>query len=136
MHFRRVNFSAEKMRLEPLVPLADWLALTAEGMRLFDSRDALYIRPMYWAERGYGGGVRFDPASTHWCLCIYEAPMPERAGLAITLSPYRRPSADTAPVEAKAGCLYPNNARAKYFNGPQPPHLGDLAYTEIAVFGP
>lgn len=112
MHFRRVNFSAEKMRLEPLVPLADWLALTAEGMRLFDPSDALYIRPMYWAERGYGGGVRFDPASTQWCLCIYEAPMPEPAGLSITLSPYRRPSADTAPVEAKAGCLYPNNARA------------------------
>ncbi|WP_204283172.1 aminotransferase class IV, partial [Klebsiella pneumoniae] len=26
--------------------------------------------------------------------------------------PYRRPTADCAPVEAKAGCLYPNGARA------------------------
>jgi branched-chain amino acid aminotransferase len=56
--------------------------------------------------------VRFDPETTRWCLCIYEAPMPAPTGSAITLSPYRRPTAETAPVEAKAGCLYPNNSRA------------------------
>ena len=33
-------------------------------------------------------------------------------GFAVTLSPFRRPTLDTAPVDAKAGCLYPNNARA------------------------
>ena len=33
-------------------------------------------------------------------------------GTAITLSPFRRPTRECAPVEAKAGCLYPNNARA------------------------
>src|SRR6201984_3271578 len=27
-------------------------------------------------------------------------------------SPYRRPTLDTMPVDAKAGCLYPNNARS------------------------
>ena len=31
---------------------------------------------------------------------------------AITLSPFRRPTRESAPVDAKAGCLYPNNARA------------------------
>src|SRR5262249_13637855 len=31
---------------------------------------------------------------------------------AITLSPFRRPSAECAPVDAKAACLYPNNSRA------------------------
>ena len=38
--------------------------------------------------------------------------MPVGPGSAITLSPYRRPTPETAPLDAKAGCLYPNNARA------------------------
>lgn len=67
---------------------------------------------MYWAETGAPGGVRHDPESTRWCLCIYEAPIPKPTGGAITLSPFRRPTAECAPAEAKAGCLYPNNARA------------------------
>src|SRR5260370_39344256 len=32
----------------------------------------------------------------------------------VTLSPYRRPTLDSMPVDAKAGCLYPNNARALF----------------------
>jgi branched-chain amino acid aminotransferase len=67
---------------------------------------------MYWAETGPAGGIRHDPESTRWCLCIYEAPLPKPRGAAITLSPFRRPTPDCAPVDAKAGCLYPNNARA------------------------
>jgi branched-chain amino acid aminotransferase len=111
-HFARVNHSAAKMFLKPVVPLDMWLALAAEGLKRFDERAELYIRPMYWADGGTSGGVRFDPETTCWCLCIYEAPMPAPTGSAITLSPYRRPTAETAPVEAKAGCLYPNNSRA------------------------
>ena len=38
--------------------------------------------------------------------------MPAPSGMSVTLSPFRRPMPETAPVEAKAGCLYPNNARA------------------------
>jgi branched-chain amino acid aminotransferase len=38
--------------------------------------------------------------------------MAKPTGFSITLSPYRRPTPDSAPLEAKAGCLYPNNARA------------------------
>ncbi len=33
-------------------------------------------------------------------------------GTAITLSPFRRPTIECATTDAKAGCLYPNNARA------------------------
>ena len=29
-------------------------------------------------------------------------------------APFRRPSQETMPVDAKAGCLYPNNARALF----------------------
>jgi branched-chain amino acid aminotransferase len=35
-------------------------------------------------------------------------------GFSLTLSPFRRPTFDTMPVDAKAGCLYPNNARALF----------------------
>jgi branched-chain amino acid aminotransferase len=112
-HCVRINRSAASFLLKPVVPTETWIGLARDGVRRFDANAALYIRPMYWAETGAaGGGVRFDPDSTRWCLCIYEAPMPEPKGSAITLSPYRRPTEETAPVQAKAGCLYPNNSRA------------------------
>jgi len=112
LHFARVNESARAMCLKPLVPAANWVALAREGLKRFERDAELYIRPMYWAEEGTPGGVRPDPDSTRWCLTIYVAPFPKPAGTAITLSPYRRPTRETGLVEAKAGCLYPNNARA------------------------
>ena len=112
-HMQRVNASATSFLLDPIVPVARWMDLAREGIARFEPGAELYIRPMYWPEHGAaGGGVRFDPASTRWCLSIYRAPMPAPTGMAITLSPFRRPTIECAPVEAKAGCLYPNGARA------------------------
>jgi branched-chain amino acid aminotransferase len=111
-HCARVNQSAINFKLKPLLSTEQWLELAREGIAKFDAKAELYIRPMYWAQNGSGGGVLFDPETTNWCLCIYEAPMPQPTGSAITLSPFRRPTADSAPVDAKAGCLYPNNSRA------------------------
>ena len=111
-HCARVNASAERFLLKPVTPVDTWIGLAQEGLKRFDAGAQLYIRPMYWAEGGLGGGVKFDPESTCWCLSLYEAPMPQTRGSAITLSPFRRPSLECAPVDAKTGCLYPNNARA------------------------
>jgi len=111
-HLARVNRSAAALGLKPVVSEATWAALCEEGFAHFARDSALYVRPMYWAEMGFGGGVRFDPASTNWCLTIYEAPMPASLGMAVTLSPFRRPTAETALVDAKASCLYANSARA------------------------
>ena len=112
-HCARINRSAEAFLLKPVVPVERWMELAHEGIARFAPEAALYVRPMYWADAGAaGGGVRFDPESTRWCLCVYEAPLPAPTGMAVTLSPFRRPTADTAPVEAKAGCLYPNGTRA------------------------
>src|SRR5579871_1728150 len=36
-------------------------------------------------------------------------------GFSVTLAPFRRPTLETMPVDAKAGCLYPNNARALFY---------------------
>lgn len=110
-HCERVNLSAANFLLKPVVPVETWLGLVRDGLRRFDRGAALYIRPMYWADQGFGGGVKFDPETTRWCLTIYEAPMPAPTGSAITLSPFRRPTIETAPVDAKASCLYPNNTR-------------------------
>jgi branched-chain amino acid aminotransferase len=112
LHLARVNNSAREMLLEPSLTVDEWRGLVEEGLRKFPRDAQLYIRPMYWAEDGLGGGVRFEPNSTNWCLTIYEAPMPAPKGGAITLSPFRRPSAETAPVGAKASCHYANGARA------------------------
>ena len=111
-HCARVNQSAINFKLKPVVDTDTWLTLAREGIARFGANAELYIRPMYWAQHGAGGGVLFDAETTNWCLCIYEAPMPQPTGNAITLSPFRRPTAECAPVDAKAACLYPNNSRA------------------------
>lgn len=112
LHCARVNHSAKKLFLKPLVSVDTWVNLAKEGIARFDGNTALYIRPMYWGEKEGPWVQAHDPESTRWCLCIYEAPMRPPKGFSITLSPYRRPTLDTMPVDAKAGCLYPNNARA------------------------
>jgi len=112
LHFARVNESAKTMELKPLVAVDTWLGLAREALTRFERGAELYIRPMYWPEDAASGAVRPDPETTRWCLTLYVSPLPKPTGTAITLSPYRRPTRESAPVDAKAGCLYPNNARA------------------------
>lgn len=114
LHCARVNESAKKMSLHPTVSTEEWIELALKGISKFDGKVALYIRPMYWAEQEGPWVQAHIPDSTRHCLCIYEAPMREPKGFSITLSPYRRPSLECMPVDAKAGCLYPNNARALF----------------------
>ena len=111
-HCNRVSASALALGLKPTVEASEMVALTWEGLRKFDGNTAVYIRPMYWAEHGGYMGVPADPASTRFCLCLYEAPMIGSNGFSVTVSPFRRPTQETMPTNAKAGCLYPNNGRA------------------------
>jgi branched-chain amino acid aminotransferase len=111
-HLQRVNRSALALGLEPGMSVEAMAELVREGARKFPPRAELYIRPMYWAEEGSWVGVAPNPETTRFCMCLYEAPMPPGTGVSITLSPFRRPTLETMPVNAKAGCLYPNNARA------------------------
>jgi branched-chain amino acid aminotransferase len=112
LHCARVNRSAKTMWLKPTMSQEAIVELAREGVKKFAPGAALYIRPMYWAEHNGQGSVPPDPESTRFCLSVYEAPLPEPVGISITRSPYRKPTADTMPIDAKAGCLYPNNARA------------------------
>jgi branched-chain amino acid aminotransferase len=114
LHCARVNDSAKKLFLKPSIAPEKWIELAKEGIAKFDQHTALYIRPMYWAEKEGPWVQNHDPDSTEWCLCVYEAAMRVPKGFSITLSPYRRPTLDTMPVDAKCGCLYPNNARCLF----------------------
>ena len=112
LHAARVNASARALGLAPTMTPEAIVALTWEGLRKFDGRTAVYVRPMYWAEDGGYMGVPADPETTRFCLCLYEAPMLPPTGFSLTVSPFRRPTLETMPTNAKAGCLYPNNGRA------------------------
>jgi branched-chain amino acid aminotransferase len=114
LHCARVNDSAKKLFLKPTLATEGWVRLGREGIQRFDKDAALYIRPMYWGEKDGPWGQAHDPESTRWCLSIYEAPMRTPKGFSVTLSPYRRPTQETMPVNAKAGCLYPNNSRSLF----------------------
>ena len=111
-HCARVNNSAKTMWLKPTMSAEAIEQLARDGIKKFAPGAELYIRPMYWAERNGVGSVPPDPESTKFLLTIYEAPLPDLSGVSITRSRYAKPLAITMPIDAKAGCLYPNNARA------------------------
>lgn len=116
LHCARVNASAEAMGLEPTLEAGEMTELAQEGLARFRGDVPVYVRPMYWARHGDASLINADPASTAFALCLEALPMadPEampEGGLRITTTRFRRPLQTMAPTEAKAGCLYPNNAR-------------------------
>lgn len=111
-HSQRVNDSAVALGLNATMTAEAIEALACDGLKKFDGNTAVYIRPMYWAEHGGYMSVPADPESTRFCLCLYEAPMIPSDGFSVTVSPFRRPTPETMPTNAKSGCLYPNNGRA------------------------
>ncbi|WP_412051034.1 branched-chain amino acid aminotransferase [Hoeflea sp. Naph1] len=112
LHCQRVNRSADALGMRATMQDTEIEALAHEGLKKFDGKTAVYIKPMYWAEHGGYMSVPADPDSTRFCLCLFESPMIASSGFSVTVSPFRRPSYECAPTNAKAGCLYPNNGRA------------------------
>ena len=112
LHCARVNRSAKALGLKPTMATGRIIELAHEGIAKFGANAELYIKPMYWAEQGLVTSVPPDGDSTRFCLCLYDAPMPKPSGSSITLSPFRKPTSETMPIDAKAACLYPNNGRA------------------------
>lgn len=112
-HCQRINRSAVNMGLKPTKTPEEIEALAWEGIKKFDGKTPVYIKPMYWAEHGAPFSVvTADPESTRFVLCLFEAPMGGHGGSSLTVSPFRRPSPETAMTDAKAGSLYPNSGRA------------------------
>jgi branched-chain amino acid aminotransferase len=111
-HCQRLIASAHSFGLKPQYSAEEVEALAREGIAKFPTGAALYIRPMYFAEKGAQYFVAPDPDSTRFCLSIFEREMPEPGNMSVCLSSFRRPAPDMAPTDAKASCLYPNSARA------------------------
>lgn len=111
-HCARVNRSAEALMITPTLSAEEIEDIAREGLRAYDSKTAVYVRPMYWALEGSDLGVAPKLGATGFALCLEAVPMPP-AGAATTLTRtrFRRPVLEDNVCNAKAGCLYPNNAR-------------------------
>lgn len=113
LHCARVNRSALAVGLAPTMRDDEILELAREGLKFFDRDAALYIRPSYWGEDDHPNLViGADPDSTRFAMTLWEAPMLEPKGISVMVSRFRRPTIECMPTDAKAGCLYPNNARS------------------------
>lgn len=112
LHCARVNRSAEALMLTPTVDAGEMEQIIREGLSAYAPGAAVYIRPMYWGQdTGYMTIVP-DGASTGFAICLEEIPMqPDGASCTLTRTRFRRPVMENAVVNAKAACLYPNNAR-------------------------
>lgn len=111
-HCARVNRSAEAMMMRPTVSAEDMVQIALDGLGAYGAETAVYIRPMYWGIHGGPAGVDIDPSETGFALCLEAIPMaPDDRATTLTTTRFRRPVLETAVCNAKAGCLYPNNAR-------------------------
>lgn len=117
-HCARAVASAKAMLMKPTKTPEEIEALCREGIRRMGPEAELYIRPMFFIRKGLGA-ARPDPDSTDFILSVYDAPLPAWAGFSAVMAPFRRPTPEMAPTDAKAACLYPNGARASAFAATQ-----------------
>ncbi|SLN55344.1 Branched-chain-amino-acid aminotransferase [Roseovarius albus] len=112
-HCVRVNASARALMLTPAVSAEDMVEIVQEGLKAYNPDQAVYIRPMYWGiESGYSAIVPAEDAEVGFAICLEEVPMagPD-VSTTLTRTRFRRPVLEHSVVNAKAACLYPNNAR-------------------------
>ena len=111
-HCARVNRSAEALMITPTVSTEEIVAIARDGLKAYAPAEAVYIRPMYWGLDGGQSGVLPKQGSTGFAICLEQIPMPAADGATtLTRTRFRRPTLDSSVCNAKAGCLYPNNAR-------------------------
>lgn len=111
-HCARVNASAAALMVTPTVSTEDMVAIVWEGLKRFPEDAAVYIRPMYWGIDGDLTAIVPNADKTGFCVCLEEIPLPSPDATAtLGTTRFRRPVLESAVVNAKAGCLYPNNAR-------------------------
>ncbi len=112
LHCERVNQSARALMITPTVDTNTIVEIVKDGLSAYAPGAAVYIRPMYWAIHGDASAIMPAPDATGFAICLEEIPMaPDTASVTLGRTRFRRPVLEDAVVNAKAGCLYPNNAR-------------------------
>ncbi|MEO9823067.1 MAG: branched-chain amino acid aminotransferase [Paracoccaceae bacterium] len=143
-HCARVNASAQALMVTPTVSPEDMVHIIWEGLKQFAWDAAVYIRPMYWGIDGDVTAIVPQGDKTGFAICLEQIPLaaPD-ATTTLGRTRFRRPVLETAVVNAKAGCLYPNNARMLtevrangYANALVADAMGNVAETATAnIFG-
>jgi branched-chain amino acid aminotransferase len=111
-HCKRVNRSAEALMLKPTISAEEMVEIIAEGLKAYGPEDAVYIRPMYWGIDGDMTAIVPNPDKVGFAVALEQIPMaPADASVTLGHTSFRRPVLENNVVNAKAGCLYPNNAR-------------------------
>lgn len=111
-HCARVNRSAEALMLQPHMTTEEIVAIVREGLTHYGPDAAVYIRPMYWGIDCGMAAIVPGEGKPGFAVCLEEIPMPpEGFSVEVTTTRFRRPVMEDAVVNAKAACLYPNNAR-------------------------
>ena len=83
-----------------------------DGLGAFSWDEAVYVRPMYWGVDGDASAIIPVAQSTRFAICLEEIAFASvDTTVRLTTTRFRRPTLDSAVLNAKAGCLYPNNAR-------------------------
>lgn len=111
-HCDRVNRSADALMIDATLGAAEMASIAREGLRGFGPGAAVYVRPMYWAIAGSDLGIAPARGQTGFALCLEEVALPDfERPTTLCRTRFRRPVLEDAVCNAKAGCLYPNNAR-------------------------
>jgi branched-chain amino acid aminotransferase len=111
-HCERVNRSAKALMMNPTHTGQEIFDIVWQGIRLYPEDTPLYIRPMYWSIGNGHSAIVPDPDQTGFAVCLEEIPLsPPDASVRVCSTQFRRPVLADNVTNAKAGCLYPNNAR-------------------------
>lgn len=111
-HCHRVVASAKALMLTPGLTGDEIYDIVWEGLKRYPEDAAVYVRPMFWGIDGGAYGI--IPAATEagFCVCLEDVPIaPPEAAIRISTTQFHRPVMTDNVTNAKAGCLYPNNAR-------------------------
>ncbi|MCR9068594.1 MAG: branched-chain amino acid aminotransferase [Rhodobacteraceae bacterium] len=111
-HCDRVVESARALMLHPGLTGAEIFEIAWEGLKRYRTDAAVYVRPMFWGIDGGAYGIIPAETEAGFCICLEEVPLaPPEAAVRLATTRFHRPVLTDNITNAKAGCLYPNNAR-------------------------
>ena len=111
-HCERVVRSAKALSLHPGKTGQEIFDIVWEGLKRYAPDTPVYIRPNFFGIDGGAYGIVPAETEAGFYVVLEEVPIgaPDAAST-LTTTRFHRPILNTAVLDAKAGCLYPNNAR-------------------------